>query len=100
MSSRARAGDAPLLPRERLEAALRTAARDGQVALVAYLTAGFPSRERFREQLLAIASAADVVEIGVPFSDPMADGVTIQRASEQALRAGVTLSWILEQLGS
>jgi tryptophan synthase alpha chain len=41
-----------------------------------------------------------VVEIGVPFSDPMADGVTIQRSSEQALRAGVTLGWILDELGA
>jgi tryptophan synthase alpha chain len=83
---------------QRIEAALRAAASQGTPALVAYLTAGYPSREGFREALLAIAAAADVVEIGVPFSDPMADGVTIQRASEQALRAGVTLRWILEEL--
>ncbi|HEX4023971.1 MAG TPA: tryptophan synthase subunit alpha [Steroidobacteraceae bacterium] len=87
-------------PRERIVAALRGAAKAGQPALVAYLTAGFPSRERFREHLQAVASAADVVEIGVPFSDPMADGVTIQRASEQALRAGVSLRWILSELES
>jgi tryptophan synthase alpha chain len=87
---------ATLLPRQRIEAAVR--ARGEGPALVAFLTAGFPSREDFREQLLAIADAADVVEIGVPFSDPMADGVTIQRASEQALRAGVSLRWILETL--
>jgi tryptophan synthase alpha chain len=87
-----------LLPRERISAALRAAAGRGQLALVAFLTAGFPSRERFTRDLLEIAESADVVEIGVPFSDPMADGVTIQRASEQALRAGVSLRWILEQL--
>jgi tryptophan synthase alpha chain len=91
---------AAVLPRERIVSALRDAAKHGQPALVAFLTAGFPSREGFREHLAAVASEADVVEIGVPFSDPMADGVTIQRSSEQALRAGVTLSWILEQLGS
>jgi tryptophan synthase alpha chain len=85
-------------PRERIAAALRAATSSGEPALVAYLTAGFPSREHFVRDLLAIASAADVVEIGVPFSDPMADGVTIQRASEQALRAGASLRWILEQL--
>jgi tryptophan synthase alpha chain len=85
-------------PRDRITAALRARHDQGSLALVAYLTAGFPSPERFSEDLLAIASAADVVEIGVPFSDPMADGVTIQRSSEQALRAGVTLGWILEQL--
>ena len=88
----------PLQPRERISAALRAPAARGQLALVAFLTAGFPGRDRFTRDLLEIAGAADVVEIGVPFSDPMADGVTIQRASEQALRAGVSLRWILEQL--
>ena len=74
-------------PRERI--VIRTARRGqaGEPALVAFLTAGFPSREKFREHLSAVAAGADVVEIGVPFTDPMADGVTIQRASEQALRA-------------
>jgi len=94
------AGAEPLRPRERIVAALRGAAKAGQPALVAYLTAGFPSRERFREHLLSIAGAADVIEVGVPFSDPMADGVTIQRASEQALRTGVNLRWILSELES
>jgi tryptophan synthase alpha chain len=87
-------------PRERIVSALRAAAKHGQPALVAFLTAGFPSREKFREHLTAVASEADVVEIGVPFSDPMADGVTIQRSSEQALRAGVTLDWILDELAA
>ncbi len=66
--------------------------------MVAYLTAGFPQRERFAEQVRALARAADVLEIGVPFTDPMADGVTIQRASLAALAQGVTLGWILEEL--
>ena len=91
-------GSATPTPAERIEQAVRAANAKGTPALVAYLTAGFPSREGFRQQLAAIASAADVVEVGVPFTDPMADGVTIQRASEQALRAGVTLGWILEEL--
>jgi len=69
-------------------------------ALVAYLTAGFPSRERFRDHLRALADAADVVEVGVPFTDPMADGVTIQRASLAALSQGVSLAWILEQIAA
>jgi tryptophan synthase alpha chain len=87
-------------PRERIVAALRSRSDSARPALVAYLTAGFPARERFRELLTAIAAAADVVEVGVPFTDPMADGVTIQRASEQALRNGVTLEWILAQLNA
>ena len=89
------------LPRDRISEALRrrAAAADGP-ALVAFLTAGFPARAQFREHLAAIAAGADVIEIGVPFSDPMADGVTIQRSSEMALRQGVTLQWILDELAA
>jgi tryptophan synthase alpha chain len=83
---------------ETLTAAIRAAKDRGEPALVAYLTAGFPSRDSFQQHLQAIADAADVVEIGVPFTDPMADGVTIQRASHAALAQGVTLRWILAQL--
>ena len=86
-------------PHETIAQAIRTAAAAGQPALVAFLTAGFPRKEDFAGQLAAIASAADVVEIGVPFSDPMADGMTIQRSSHQALQQGVSLAWILETLG-
>jgi len=85
-------------PAERIVLALRGAAKQGQPALVAFLTAGYPSRAQFREHLSAVAQGADVVEIGVPFTDPMADGITIQRSSEGALRDGVTLTWILEEL--
>jgi tryptophan synthase alpha chain len=85
-------------PHERITAAIRSVAHGGEPALVAYLTAGFPKREQFAVQLAAIAAAADVVEIGVPFTDPMADGVTIQRASQAALAQGVTLKWILAEL--
>jgi tryptophan synthase alpha chain len=85
-------------PRGQVSAAIRTAAARGAPALVAYLTAGFPSRERFREHVRALADAADVIEVGVPFTDPMADGVTIQRASVAALAQGVSLAWILDEL--
>lgn len=67
-------------------------------ALVAFLTAGFPDRDSFGRHLATVTSAADVVEIGVPFSDPMADGATIQRASRIALEEGATLTWILAAL--
>jgi tryptophan synthase alpha chain len=85
-------------PHEQVSAAIRTAAAQGTPALVAYLTAGFPSRARFREHVRALADAADVIEVGVPFTDPMADGVTIQRASLAALAQGVSLAWILDEL--
>lgn len=85
-------------PSETISAAIAKAAARGEPALVAFLTAGFPLKERFREHLTAVASAADVVEIGVPFTDPMADGVTIQRSSHVALTQGVSLKWIFSQL--
>jgi tryptophan synthase alpha chain len=85
-------------PHERITQAIRAAAAGGSPALIAYLTAGYPKRAEFAAQLEAIASAADVVEIGVPFTDPMADGVTIQRASLAALAQGVTLRWILAEV--
>jgi tryptophan synthase alpha chain len=67
--------------------------------VAAFLTAGYPSPERFEVVLREVAEVADVVEIGVPFSDPMADGVTIQESSRRALESGVTLRWILETIG-
>jgi tryptophan synthase alpha chain len=85
-------------PGEQISNAIRRAHAQGNPALVAYLTAGYPSKALFTEHLQAIAAAADVVEIGVPFTDPMADGVTIQRSSQAALQQGVSLRWILAQL--
>lgn len=85
-------------PSERISAAIQAVAAKGRPALVGYLTAGFPSRRQFKASLAAVAGACDVVEIGVPFSDPMADGATVQRASFAALADGVTLPWILEEL--
>ena len=87
-----------MLPHESISNAIRAASRAGAPALVGFLTAGFPRRERFVDDLMSIGGAADVVEIGVPFSDPMADGMTIQRSSSIALRQGVSLAWILETL--
>ena len=89
-----------IAPRDTISAAIRAASRsNGRPAVVAFATAGFPSRDGFVRNLQAIASQADVVEIGVPFSDPMADGATIQRASFAALKDGFTLPWLLEELG-
>ncbi len=85
---------------EAIGRAIREAAGRGGPALVAYLTAGFPSPAVFAGDLQRVAAHADVVEIGVPFTDPMADGMTIQRASHAALAQGVSLRWILEQLGA
>ena len=70
-------------------------------ALVCYLTAGHPDLGRSRETLAAAQSAgADIIEIGVPFSDPIADGPIIQRSSHQALSNGVTYDLTLEMIAS
>ena len=70
-------------------------------ALIVYLTAGDPSLAATRELVLGLEkSGADILEIGVPFSDPMADGPTIQRASERALAKGVSLRQVLEMVAN
>jgi tryptophan synthase alpha chain len=70
--------------------------RSGEMGLVAYITAGDPSLAATEQFVLALAGAgADVIELGVPFSDPVADGPVIQRASERALKAGTTLAGVL-----
>jgi tryptophan synthase alpha chain len=83
---------------ERLSAAIRAANENGRTALVPFITAGYPEPADFIDTLKAIATVGDVVEIGIPFSDPMADGMTIQRSSFVALQKGVSLKWIFEQL--
>lgn len=71
------------------------------LGLVAYITAGDPSLDATRRIVLAAAEAgADIIELGVPFSDPLADGPVIQRASERALKNGTTLSGVLELVGA
>src|SRR5436190_6431678 len=74
-------------------AALR---REGRPGLVTYTTAGDPDLPRSGEILLALErGGADVLEVGVPFSDPLADGPVIQRATERALAAGTNLRGVL-----
>lgn len=69
-------------------------------ALIPFITAGFPRLGSTPELMRAlVAGGADIIEIGVPFSDPMADGVAIQRAGERALKNGMTLPRILAQVG-
>src|SRR6202521_1918268 len=68
----------------------------GELGIVAYITAGDPSLDATHRFVLALADAgADIIELGVPFSDPLADGPTIQRASERALKAGASLAGVL-----
>ena len=87
-----------VLPRDRVSQALTAAPAAGRPALVPFITAGYPDKQAFISTLKKIAIAGDVIEVGVPFSDPMADGVTIQRSSHAAIAAGVSLRWILKEL--
>jgi tryptophan synthase alpha chain len=73
----------------------------GEMGLVAYITAGDPSLAATEQFVLALVDAgADVIELGVPFSDPLADGPVIQRASERALKNGTTLTGVLSLVKS
>lgn len=81
----------------RIARRFRELAQTGELGLVAYIAAGDPSLEATEKIVLAAAEAgADVIELGVPFSDPVADGPTIQRAIERALRAGTNLAGVLD----
>lgn len=71
----------------------------GETALIIYITAGFPSlKESLKNAILLSKNGADIIEIGVPFSDPVADGPTIQYSSEIALSNGVTLKDIIKEI--
>lgn len=84
----------------RIQERFRGLREAGELGLVAYLTAGDPSLDATLRFVLALGEAgADVIELGVPFSDPLADGPTIQRASERALKSGTTLAGVLELVG-
>jgi tryptophan synthase alpha chain len=73
----------------------------GEKALIAFITAGDPCLAITEECILEMErGGADIIELGVPFSDPMADGPTIQKSSERALSAGTTLPGILDMVGS
>lgn len=81
----------------RLEEALRAARARGAKSLVPFLTGGYPDRETFFRLLFAAeACGADAVEVGLPFSDPSADGPVIQRASKEALERGATVQGIVD----
>src|SRR5438105_8286109 len=85
----------------RLETTFEHLKAKGEKALIAYLMAGDPTLEDTEDYVLQLAQAgADVIELGVPFSDPIADGPVIQQAAERALRSGTTLKKILATVRS
>jgi tryptophan synthase alpha chain len=82
----------------RIERSFETLRRRGRTALMPYLTMGYPTRDSALDLVPAITEAgADLIELGVPFSDPLADGATIQASSQRALGNGMTLTLCLDQ---
>jgi tryptophan synthase alpha chain len=80
----------------RIQSTFQRLSERGEKALITYLMAGDPSLEETESYVLKLAEAgADIIELGVPFSDPIADGPVIQQAAERARRAGTTLKRIL-----
>ena len=82
-----------------LQQRIERANQQGKIARIPFITAGFPDEARFLQALRDLdASGVEVIEIGVPFSDPVADGPVVEQASRRALLQGVSLAWILERL--
>lgn len=75
------------------------AKKSGRCAVIPFITAGFPSRDSFWDTLAQVdAAGADIIEIGIPFSDPVADGPVIEEISREVLAQGMTLDWVIEGL--
>lgn len=82
----------------RISDAFAKAQQDNRAAFIPYLTAGFPNREQFLEHAETLLERADLLEVGLPYSDPLGDGPTIQRSSEAVLRDGVTTKDVFDMV--
>ena len=83
---------------DRIQARLQASRDEGRSALIPFVVSGRPTRERFLDTLRAVDAHADLIELGVPFSDPVADGPVIAEAARRALAEGVTLAEVLGDL--
>ena len=82
-----------------LQHRIEAANAEGRIARIPFITAGFPDRKRFLTALRELdENGADIIEIGVPFSDPVADGPVVEDASRRALEDGISLDWIMKTL--
>ena len=75
---------------QRLHDAFKKADAEGRAAFMPFMTAGYPSYAKFPELAAELLAHADIMEVGIPYSDPLGDGPTVQRASEQALAGGTS----------
>ena len=75
---------------QRVQAAFERARSENRAAFIPYMTAGYPTPERFPEVALSLLEYADLLEVGLPYSDPLGDGPTVQRASETAIAGGTS----------
>ncbi|MFW6004837.1 MAG: tryptophan synthase subunit alpha [Desulfonatronovibrionaceae bacterium] len=83
-----------------LRTKIDNAVKEGRKALIPFVPAGYPALERFWDIIFELdATGADIIEIGIPFSDPVADGPVVEKASIRCLEQGVSLSWLMEGLG-
>jgi tryptophan synthase alpha chain len=86
-------------PADKLTQRIEEAKAKGRPALVPFLPGGYPEKETFWQELVGLdTKGAAIIEIGMPFSDPVADGPVVERASLKALENGVNLEWILTEL--
>src|SRR5436853_7638391 len=85
------------VPATKISLAFEQARHEGQSVLIPYFMCGYPSAAQSIELVLAAAEGgADIIELGMPFSDPLADGATIQRAGQMALERGMTIRGCME----
>ncbi len=88
-----------LMSKTSLQEKILSARQEGRLALLPFLPAGFPSKQQFWQEIKALDDhGADIIEIGIPFSDPMADGPVVDQASQKSLSQGVNISWLLDNL--
>ena len=82
-----------------LQIRIESTKAEGRMARIPFITAGFPTMEKFRQAVRELdANGADIIEIGIPFSDPVADGPIVEEASRRVLAKGLTLPLVMEEL--
>lgn len=84
---------------QQISQAFRQAESENRAALMPYLTGAYPDPDRFRQDAAKLLESADLIEVGLPYSDPLGDGPTIQASSQAVLKAGTTVAQVLDLIG-